>query len=52
MNASSTRPATRVPVVTSPLSVVRAAQCSGPTPKRLRGDAEGPPLAERRPMSR
>jgi len=46
MNTSSTRLATCVPVVTSPLSVVRAAQFSWPTHKRLRGDAEGPLLAE------
>jgi len=45
MNTSSTRLATCVPVVTSPLSVVRAAQFSWPTHKRLRGDAEGPLLA-------
>ncbi|WPG39272.1 hypothetical protein [Variovorax sp. EBFNA2] len=47
MNTSSTRLATCVPVVTSPLSVVRAAQFSWPTHKRLHGgDAEGPLLAE------
>lgn len=46
MNTSSTRLATCVPVVTSPLSVVRAAQFSWPTHKRLRGDAEGPLLAD------
>ena len=46
MNTSSTGLATCVPVVTSPLSVVRAAQFSWPTHKRLRGDAEGPLLAD------
>ncbi|WPG41350.1 hypothetical protein [Variovorax sp. EBFNA2] len=46
MNTSSTRVATCVPVVTSPLSVVRAAQFSWPTHKRLRGGAEGPLLAD------
>ena len=37
-----TRLATCVPVVTSPLPVVRATQFSWRTHKRLRGDAEGP----------
>ena len=50
MNMSSTRLATCVPVVTSPLSVVRAAQFSWPTHKRLRGDAEGPLLADCSPL--
>jgi hypothetical protein len=49
MNTSSTRLATCVTVVTSPLSVVRAAQFSWPIHKRLRGDAEGPLLAVSRP---
>jgi len=40
-----TRLATCVPVVTSPLPVVRATQFSWRTHKRLRGDAEGPLLA-------
>lgn len=51
MNASSTRLATGVPVVTSPLSIVRPAQFSWPIHERLRADAEGPMLAEPSPAA-